>query len=151
MEPEIQKQLIDTGKVKFVYNHYVVVGNAPSGESFRAAEAAECAGDQNKFWEYHDLLFKNQGGENVGTFADPKLVAFAQQLGLDMTKFNACFNSGEKQSIVEASDNLGKEWGVRGTPTVFVVNDSTNQRVQVTNPLDINEIVQTVNQLSGAQ
>jgi protein-disulfide isomerase len=149
VEPQVQQQLIDTGKAKFTYNHYIVVDRQADGESFRAAEASECAGDQGKFWQYHDILFQNQTGENVGAYADTKLKGFAQQAGLDMNTFNACFDGRKHKGTVEASDALGKSWGISATPTIFV--EASGQRVQIQNPLDVNEIVQVVNRLSGAQ
>lgn len=149
MEPQLQQQLIDTGKAKYTYNHFIVTSSSPNGEAFRAAEASECAGDQGKFWQYHDVLFQNQTGENVGAYAVDKLKGFAQQLGLDANAFNSCLDGRKHQGTVEASDALGKSWGVNATPTIFVA--AGNQRVKIQNPLDINEIVRTVDQLSGAQ
>jgi len=149
VEPQIQQQLIDTGKAKLVYNHRIIVGASPNGESFRAAEASECAGDQGKFWQYHDILYQNQTGENVGAYADVKLKGFAQQAGLDMTTFNACFDGRKHQATGEASDALGKSWNIYATPTIVIT--AGNQRAQIKNSLDISEIVQTVNQFSGAQ
>lgn len=148
MEPQIQQQLIDTGKARFVYYHRVVASSSPNGESFRAAEASECAGDQGKFWQYHDILYQNQTGENVGAYADAKLKGFAQQIGLDTTAFNACFDGRVHQATVEASDAWAKSLNINATPTMIIV--AGNQRAQV-NALDINQIVQTVEQFSGAQ
>ena len=89
-------------------------------ESFRAAEAARCAGEQGRFWEYHDKLFKSQNGENEGAFADANLKKFAGDLKLDTAKFNACFSSGKYKSAVEASTEGGRKAGVNGTPATFV-------------------------------
>lgn len=91
-EPSIVEAYVATGKVYFEYRS---VGQFIGPESARAAEAAYCAGDQDKFWEMHDLILGNQTGENVGAFADARLVAFAGQLRLEMTTFKDCFNNGK--------------------------------------------------------
>jgi protein-disulfide isomerase len=65
IEPAIMRDFVSTGKVLFKYVPYSFLDdNSPGRESKNAAEAAYCAGDQGKFWEYHDMLFTNQGGEN---------------------------------------------------------------------------------------
>src|SRR5512135_1869468 len=80
---QIEEKYVNTGKVRIVFNHFAFIGD----ESTRAAEASECANEQGKFWQYADTLFNNQAGENQGAFADDKLAGFAQQIGLDMTKY----------------------------------------------------------------
>ncbi len=89
--------------------------------SHAAAEAASCAGDQNMFWQYHDILFANQTGENVGDFTAKRLTTYAQALGLDMTQFNACYTGGKyHQQIIDDYDQGVKD-GVTQTPS-FLVN-----------------------------
>lgn len=116
-EPQIVNEYIATGKVYFTYRS---MGNWIGAESVAAAQAAYCAGDQNKFWEYHDMLFTNWTGENVGDFNSRRLTAFAQKLGLDMNAFNSCFN-GHKYADKVSQDNAdGLKAGVQGTPTFFI-------------------------------
>jgi protein-disulfide isomerase len=117
-EQQIVDMYVSTGKVYFVYRSY---GAWIGAESQKAAEAAYCAGDQNKFWEYHDILFNNQSGENVGDFANDRLNAFASTLGLDMNQFKACFNSGKYTERVLQDGTDGKAAGITGTPG-FTVN-----------------------------
>jgi protein-disulfide isomerase len=119
---ETEQQLIDayiaTGKVYFEFHSFgVFIGE----ESGRAAEAAYCAGDQNKFWEMHDIIFANQTGENVGDFTDKRLTAFATKLGLDMGKFNDCFTSGKYADQVKQDGVAGQQAGVQSTPS-FMIN-----------------------------
>ncbi len=116
MEPELFKQYVQTGQVAFVYKHMAILGQ----ESTWAAEAAECAADQNKFWEYHDLVFSRQAGENQGAFTKDKLMGMAQELELDMTKFEPCLKSDQTLARVQADIKEGQEAGVRGTPTFFI-------------------------------
>jgi protein-disulfide isomerase len=92
---QIMETYVATGKVYFEYRTAGEFIGGPGGESIRSAEAAYCAGDQNKFWEMHDIIFANQNGENQGAFSDPRLVAFGEKIGLDMTAFKDCFNNGK--------------------------------------------------------
>jgi len=127
---ETEQRLIDsyiaTGKVYFEY-HSLGVFIGP--ESGRAAEAAYCAGDQEKFWEMHDIIYANQTGENVGDFLDPHLTAFAKKLGLDMTAFNDCFTSNKYAERVKQDGEAGQQAGVRATPS-FVVNGKVIEGAQ---------------------
>lgn len=83
--------------------------------AFKAAEASECAADQDMFWEYHDTLFENQGA-----LADPDLKLYAEQLGLNTELFNACLDSGVMASRVTADFDEGVGRGVGSTPTLFI-------------------------------
>ncbi len=107
---------IDSGKVNIVYKHSAFLGQ----ESVWAAQAAECAADQGKFWEYHDLLFDKQNGENVGTFTKENLIAYAKELGLDSAKFDPCLQNDETLQRVMSDTNEGRQVGVSGTPTFFI-------------------------------
>lgn len=114
------KQIVDkyvkTGQVQIVFRHYAVLGE----ESIRAAEAAECASRQDKFWAYYDTLYANQAGENTGAFSDHNLVRFAQALNLDMTAFNTCFTRGQRREMIQLETTLGQQRGVEGVPTLFI-------------------------------
>jgi len=90
-------------------------------ESLWAAEASECAAEQNAFWEYHDYLYESQNGENRGAFGKDNLKQFAGQLGLDTDKFNQCLDSGKYIEIVEREKQLTQQLGVQSTPT-FLIN-----------------------------
>lgn len=115
MRPVLQSY-IDSGKVNLVYKHSAFLGQ----ESIWAAQAAECAADQGKFWEYHDLLFEKQNGENVGTFTKENLINYAQELNLDATKFDPCLNNDQTLDRVQADTLEGRNVGVSGTPTFFI-------------------------------
>ena len=126
---EAGKQIIDkyvkTGKARFVYRHFAFLGP----ESGWAAEAANCANEQDKFWQYHDYLFnyiwdnyfsKGRSGENVGAFARDNLKKFATDLDLDAGKFNSCLDSGKYADAVAKETAEGRAAGVNGTPATFV-------------------------------
>jgi len=113
---QIIKNYVDTGKAKFAYRDYAFLGQ----ESTWAAEAAECANDQGKFWEMHDYLFSHQGSENSGTFSKANLEKFAADLGLNTDQFNSCLESDKYAKAVAADLADGQKVGVSGTPATFV-------------------------------
>ena len=122
---------MQAGKVRFEYHHFIVVdGNTGGQESRRAAEASECANLQGKIWQYHDYLFNHQNGEGEGAFSDANLKSFAVTLGLDVTKFNTCFDTKATAQAVQQDEALARSIGASQTPTVLVnsklVQDPTN-------------------------
>jgi len=120
--PEIKKILTQYGdKVKFIYKHFPITNAHPL--AFKAAEASECAGDQEKFWEYHDKLFENQKKLELRD-----LRSYAAELGLDTQKFNACIDSGVMGSRVSKDQSEGKSKTVGATPTFFI-NGQKNEGV----------------------
>ncbi|MGB9639571.1 MAG: DsbA family protein [Anaerolineales bacterium] len=120
-EPLIIENYVKTGKVYFEFIPYGPGGMAIGQESVDAALAAFCAGDQGKFWEYHDILFANQTGENVGDFVLKRLDAFAQALGLNMEQFNSCMKQKKYESKYQAGIEQGKKANIGGTPS-FLIN-----------------------------
>lgn len=114
--PQIMKDYVDTGKVKFVYKSLAFLGK----ESTDAANAAKCAQEQNKFWEYHDKLYNSQSGENQGAFAPDKLKGFAAALGLDTAAFNSCLDSQKYNAQVTADQAEASKNGFNSTPSVAV-------------------------------
>jgi protein-disulfide isomerase len=139
-ETTIVNTYVATGKVYFTYLPFSFLDqndtrNPPLKESHAAAEAASCAGDQNKFWEYHDILYANQTGENIGDFTDKRLMAFAQALGLDMNQFNACYTSGKYRQKVIDDYNLGIKDGVTQTPS-FLVNGTLVTQADLQTTID---------------
>jgi len=101
------------GKVKLVFRQFPLPMH-PQAE--KAAEASLCAADQNKFWEFHDLLFKNQKKLEV-----PDLKVQAAAAGVaDGAKFAQCLDSGEKKKQVDSDLEAGQAAGVNGTPAFFI-------------------------------
>ncbi|MDP2776672.1 MAG: thioredoxin domain-containing protein, partial [Anaerolineales bacterium] len=115
--PQIDEKYIQSGKVRFGYWNFAFLGD----ESTWAAEAAECAADQDKFWEYHDIIYSSQSGENQGAFNKDNLKKFAQELGLDTQAFNECLDSGKYTSLIQADTQASSAMGFQSTPT-FLVN-----------------------------
>jgi protein-disulfide isomerase len=112
----IEEEYVATGQVRVVYNHFAFIGE----ESIRAAEAAECAREQGRFWDYADTLFANQRGENRGAFADQYLKSFADGLGLDTLEFNTCLDTRRYRTAVQEATQAGQARGVNSTPSFFV-------------------------------
>ncbi|NMB57851.1 MAG: thioredoxin domain-containing protein [Chloroflexi bacterium] len=117
-EPGIVKKYVETGKIQLTFVPFSFLGP----ESVKAAEAAYCAADQGKFWEYHYLLFDSQHGENQGAFTRTLFVQLAKDLSLDSTQFNECVDKSTHAQKVTDDLRYGQEKGVNGTP-YFMVND----------------------------
>jgi protein-disulfide isomerase len=83
--------------------------------AYQAAVAANCAGDQGKYWEMHEALFGDQQH-----LEETDLIEKAQQIGLEMTKFGACMQSGKFKAEIDHDISEGKSYGIGGTPTFFV-------------------------------
>lgn len=113
---EIKSKYIDTGKIKFIFVNFAFLGD----ESVLASEAAMCAQDQNRFWDFYNTLYQNQKGENQGYFIIPKLEQFAVGLKLDSSAFNSCLeNHTHKQNVTDQL-SLARSYGVTGTPSFFI-------------------------------
>jgi protein-disulfide isomerase len=112
--PKLKEAYVDQGKVRFLYRHFAILGK----HSEQAAQAAECAAEQGKFWEYHDQLFKNQGGL---AFTEAKLRQYAREIGLNSGGFDSCLAAGKHKEKVERETTAAAYLGGRGTP-FFVVN-----------------------------
>lgn len=135
-EPLLRQYYVETGKVRFVYRS---MGNWVSGniggaktESEDAAQAAYCAGEQNKFWQMHAHLFANVLGEDVGSFTDQRIKAIAEKVeGLDLDQFNSCYDSGKFKDRVDQDMEDGLAAEVNGTPgfrITYTVNGETRTR-----------------------
>jgi protein-disulfide isomerase len=109
--PEIEKEYVAAGKVRLEFRHFIVHGE----QAALAAGAAECASEQDAFWEYHDLLFANQGALDV-----PNLKAYAEEVGMDTGEFNDCLDSQGYIDKLVADVEEARQRGVNATPTFFV-------------------------------
>ena len=109
------KAVADTygDQIRFEYNHYPLTRIHPN--AMNAALASECANDQGKFWEMHDMIFEHQRDLSKSV-----LKTLASDLDLDIDAFNACLDSRAYKDIVEADIQEGNERGVNATPTIYV-------------------------------
>ncbi len=118
VKPQMELAFVESGKAKFVYYDWPIIEAHPN--AFLAARASRCAAEQDKYWEYHDNLFRNQArwsvlGDAVGTFID-----YAGSLAMDEDAFASCLRSDRYAELVSANMELGMQLGVRGTPTIIV-------------------------------
>lgn len=109
---QIIAQYVQTGKVRFGYIHFPFLGPA----STLAAQASECAAEQDAFWDYHDLVFENQDSINA-----TRLKELAGDLGLNQQTFDACLDSGKYEAVVNSQGEFSQSIGVRSTPS-FLIN-----------------------------
>jgi protein-disulfide isomerase len=113
---QLREEYVDTGQVRLVYRHLAFIGD----ESTWAAEASECANEQDRFWDYHDKLYEEQAGENEGAFAKDNLKRFAAELGLDTERFDQCFDARTYRDQVQADINDARQRRINATPSLLV-------------------------------
>ena len=126
-EHEILENFVMTGKVNVIFKDYTIIGQ----DSVNAAHAAHCAGEQGKFWQYHNTLYDNWGGENSGWASNENLVKFAQQTELNMDVFTECNVEGKYAQIISTSNNDAQKLGITGTPAFYVISTNTGQVQQI--------------------
>ena len=126
-KPQVELAYVESGKAKFVYYDWPITTAHPN--AFLAARASRCAADQNRYWEYHDNLFRNQPRWAPSTNAADVFVGYAGELGLDEDTFESCLNSDEHAEVVTANLELGNQLGVGGTPTILIEHNGTVRQV----------------------
>ena len=129
----IQKDFINTGKVKLVFKDFPL--NGP--DSILAAEAAYCAEDQGKYWQYHDEIYTNWGGERTGWITRETLDNFANTVNLDLNEFNKCLDDHKYQNKVNAMHEFGKDIGIDATPSFLVFNGEKIIKIRGNQPLEV--------------
>jgi protein-disulfide isomerase len=102
-----------SGRVRLVWKDFPLTTIHP--DAFKAAEASHCAGEQDKYWPYHDRLFANQRA-----LAPHELIRHAREVGLDVSSFSACLESSKYQRLIQANLEAGAHLGVESTPTIFI-------------------------------
>ncbi|MEM4326910.1 MAG: thioredoxin domain-containing protein [Candidatus Diapherotrites archaeon] len=117
---QIVKDYIETGKANIVFRDFPLNSIHPQAQ--KAAEAAECAGDFGKFWEMHDKLFENQT-----TLSTDNYKKWAQELGIDKTKFDECLDKGKYAQEVNKDLQDGANIGITGTPSFVIVLQNTEK------------------------
>jgi len=115
--PEVREQLIATGKLQWRFRDFPLSSHQYSG---LAALAAQCAGEQGKFWEMHDQLFYNHQWAQRGKNPSGLFRGFAKTIGLDTDRYDACMDSQRYAGRIEESRLEGEALGVKHTPTFYV-------------------------------
>ncbi|HEY4681502.1 MAG TPA: thioredoxin domain-containing protein [Nitrosarchaeum sp.] len=129
----IKLDLIETGKVKLVFKDFPL--NGP--DSVLAAEAAHCAQDQGKYWQYHDELYKNWGGERTGWITRDSLDKFATTISLNLDKFNECLDEHKYLEKVNQMHEFGKEIGIDATPSFLIFSNEKIIKIRGNQPLEV--------------
>jgi protein-disulfide isomerase len=121
-EPDVRKRIIETGLANLTYYDFPLPQHRNSQP---ASNAAACANDQGKFWEMHDQLFGGQDQWNTQATDNPRpfIVQYAQNLGLDKSKFMSCYDARTHQKRIDANFVEGERKRVNATPTFFI-NDT---------------------------
>ena len=129
---KIDQAYIKTENVNFVYRDFPLNGS----QSILASEASYCAQKQNKFWEYHDTLYNNWGGENTGWITKNVLLGFANDIKLDLDSFSQCLENSEFKQKVLDNEQFAREIGIDATPSFLIFNDSELYRIIGAQPFD---------------
>lgn len=131
VRPDIEEQYIDTGKANLYFVDLAFFGP----DSKKAAQATYCAGDQGKYWEFHNTLYSSQKGINDGWANSDNLKSFATQLNLDRNLFDNCLDSDKYQNRVEKNVLEAKRNGASGTPTFIIIgSDGKQQTIEGAQP-----------------
>ncbi len=124
---------IDTGKVKLVFKDFPL--NGP--DSILAAESSYCAEDQEKYWDYHDELYTNWGGEQTGWITRDSLNQFASTVELDLKQFNTCLDEHLHKQRVMKLYQFGSEIGIDATPSFLIFNNENVIKITGNQPIDV--------------
>jgi protein-disulfide isomerase len=129
---KITDEYIKTNNVNFVYKDFPLNGE----QSILASEAAYCAEKQNKFWEYHNTLYNNWGGENTGWITENVLLGFARDLEMNLDDFSQCLGNSEFRQKVLDNERFGREIGINATPSFLIFNDNEIYRIIGAQPFE---------------
>ena len=129
---KIDQAYIKAENVNFVYRDFPL--NGP--QSILASEASYCAQKQNKFWEYHNTLYDNWGGENTGWITKNVLIGFANDIKLDLDSFSQCLENSEFKQKVLDNEQFAREIGIDATPSFLIFNDSELYRIIGAQPFE---------------
>ena len=129
---KITDEYIKTNNVNFIYKDFPLNGE----QSILASEAVYCAQKQNKFWEYHNTLYNNWGGENTGWITENVLLGFARDIELNLNDFSQCLGNSEFRQKVLDSEQFGREIGIDATPSFLIFNDNEMYRIIGAQPFE---------------
>ncbi len=128
----ILEEYIDSGKINLVFKDFPL--NGP--DSILGAEAAYCAGDQGKYWSFHNELYSNWAGERTGWINHDSLNQFAKSVNLEIGEFTTCLVEHKYKQKVLDLEKLGKEIGIDATPSFLIFNDKKIIKISGNQPID---------------
>ncbi|MEO9363131.1 MAG: thioredoxin domain-containing protein [Nitrososphaera sp.] len=118
---KLMADYVQTGKARFVFKDFPINDHLDGGSSL-GAQASYCAADQGKFWEFHDFMYNNWGGERAGWITKENMADFAQKLGIsNVDQFKSCLDSGKYAGVVRDNFNLAKTVGLNATPSFVII------------------------------
>jgi protein-disulfide isomerase len=145
VKPQIDALLLETGRAEFVFYDFPLIAIHPN--AFLAARAARCAGEQDKYWEYHMALFRNQSRWSSASMPASAFEQYAEDVGAESGPFEACLNSDKFADVVTANMELGARAGVSGTPTIFLRANGVTRRL---NNYDFASLNAAIEELTAA-
>jgi protein-disulfide isomerase len=107
----------------------LIINDLPKDKlSTLSAEASYCAAEQNKFWDYHDEVYRNSRGENTGWISNESLLGFANNVNMpNIAQFTECLNSHKYNQLVMQNDIFAKNLGLSTTPTFLILKDNSTK------------------------
>ena len=138
---KIYEKYVENGEINFVYKDFPLNGAA----SILASEASYCAQNQDKFWEYHNMLYDNWAGENTGWITNNVLLEFAKESGLNLDQFNSCMNNSIFYQKVIENEQFAKKINIDATPSFLIFNENEVYRIKGAQSFEIFE--QTIQEL----
>ncbi|MEW6043586.1 MAG: thioredoxin domain-containing protein [Thermoproteota archaeon] len=127
------EEYIQPGKAKLVFVDFTLNGE----DSVLAAEAAHCANEQGKFWEYHNELYNNWNGERTGWVNRQSLIEFAHNTKLNPEKFSECLDSSKyRQQVIDTYD-FGQKIGINATPSFLIIAGDKIVKITGNQPIDV--------------
>jgi len=143
--PRLVADFVLDGRLRIVSRDIDILGLGAQNESEGAAVAARCAGAQGRYWQFHDLLFWNQGGENLGAFRSERLALMADRLGLDRAAWGACRADPAQAAAIRAETAAAAARGIASTPTL-----SINGQLSVGLPRDYDQLAAVIASIAAA-
>lgn len=129
---KIYEKYVKKGEINFVYRDFPLNGAA----SILASEASYCAQNQDKFWEYHDMLYKNWAGENTGWITNSVLQVFARDLGLNLEEFDSCMNNSIFHQKVLDNEQFAMKINIDATPSFLIFGGNDVYRIVGAQPFE---------------
>ena len=118
-EPAIISQYVDTGLVKILFKDFIIIGP----DSITAAHAAQCGGEQDLFWEFHDAIYQSFKGERTGWASNQAMSQIASMInGLDEQQWIECMNEQKYINTINASSSDARTLGLDGTPAFYLIS-----------------------------
>jgi len=128
----ILEEYVNSGKINLVFKDFPLNG----ADSILGAEATYCAGDQGKYWAFHNELYSNWAGERTGWINYDSLHQFAKSVNLELDEFTTCLGEHKyKQKVLEL-EKFGKEIGIDATPSFLIFNDKKIIKITGNQPID---------------